>query len=104
MKDKFNEYGLKWISWYGHSEMCVLAYDEGCRNRYRPFATYGLAEVEDGHLLGTSFHNHSMPLIRYDTGDLVEATERTDGGLVVEFAIKEGRSGDFVVDKGGKKL
>ena len=104
MKEKFNEYGLKWISWYGHTEMCVLAYDKDCCNRYRPFATYGLAEVVDGHLIGTSFHNFDMPLIRYDTGDLVEATKVSEGGLVEEFAIKEGRSGDFIEDKQGKKI
>ena len=84
--------------------MCVLAYDKTCDNRYRPFVTYGLAEVVNGHLVGTSFHNFDMPLIRYDTGDLVEATARTDGGLVMEFAIKEGRSGDFIEDKHGKKI
>ena len=104
MKEKFNAYGLKWISWYGHTEMCVLAYDNDCSNRYRPFATYGLAEVVDGHLIGTSFHNFDMPLIRYDTGDLVEATRVSAGGLVEEFAIKEGRSGDFIEDKHGKKI
>ena len=104
MKEKFNAYGLKWISWYGHTEMCVLAYDNDCNNRYRPFATYGLAEVVDGHLIGTSFHNFDMPLIRYDTGDLVEATRVSAGGLVEEFAIKEGRSGDFIEDKHGKKI
>ena len=104
MKEKFNEYGLKWISWYGHTEMCVLAYDKNCDNRYRPFATYGLAEVADGHLIGTSFHNFDMPLIRYDTGDLVEATKVSEGGLVEEFAIREGRSGDFIEDKHGKKI
>ena len=104
MKEKFNAYGLKWISWYGHTEMCVLAYDNECGNRYRPFATYGLAEVVDGHLIGTSFHNFDMPLIRYDTGDLVEATKVSEGGLVEEFAIKEGRSGDFIEDKNGKKI
>lgn len=104
MKEKFEEYGLRWISWYGHTEMCVLAYDNDCSNRYRPFATYGLAEVVDGHLIGTSFHNFDMPLIRYDTGDLVEATRVSAGGLVEEFAIKEGRSGDFIEDKHGKKI
>jgi phenylacetate-CoA ligase len=84
--------------------MCVLAYDKDCDNRYRPFATYGLAEVEKGHLIGTSFHNFEMPLIRYDTGDLVEATMVSRGGMVEEFAIKEGRSGDFIEDKNGKKI
>lgn len=104
MKEKFEEYRLRWISWYGHTEMCVLAYDNDCSNRYRPFATYGLAEVVDGHLIGTSFHNFDMPLIRYDTGDMVEATKVSEGGLVEEFAIKEGRSGDFIEDKNGKKI
>ena len=28
----------------------------------------------------------------------------SDGGLVEEFAIKEGRSGDFIEDKNGKKI
>lgn len=104
MKEKFNEYGLRWISWYGHTEMCVLAYDKNCNNRYHPFATYGLAEVENGHLIGTSFHNFEMPLIRYDTGDLVEATKVSAAGMIEEFAIKEGRSGDFIEDKNGKKI
>lgn len=104
MKEKFDEYALKWISWYGHTEMCVLAYDKDCDNRYRPFATYGLAEVENGHLIGTSFHNFEMPLIRYDTGDLVVATKVSTNGMVEEFAIKEGRSGDFIEDKNGKKI
>lgn len=102
---KFDEYGLKWISWYGHSEMAVLAYGTiGQSNNpnnqtiiYHPFVTYGLTEVEDGHLLGTSYHNFDMPLIRYDTGDLVE---EVDGG----FKIKEGRNGDFIEDKNGKNI
>ena len=104
MTAKFAEYALKWISWYGHSEMAILAYDETCKNSYHPFVTYGLAEVEDGHLLGTSYHNFDMPLIRYDTGDGVELKLATSGGLCKEFAIKEGREGDFIEDKDGRKI
>ena len=104
MTAKFAEYGLKWISWYGHSEMAILAYDETCKNSYHPFVTYGLAEVEDGHLLGTSYHNYDMPLIRYDTGDGVEVKLATSGGLCKEFAIKEGREGDFIEDKDGRRI
>lgn len=101
---KFKEYGLPFVSWYGHSEMCILAYDDSAAkggafaNCYRPFPTYGYCEVVDGHLIGTSFHNTDMPLIRYDTGDLVEALP---GGA---FAVREGRSGDFIVDKNGKRI
>lgn len=96
MVRKFEEYGLKWVSWYGHSEMAVLAWADA-NMVYHPFVTYGLAEVKDGHLLGTSYHNFDMPLIRYDTGDLVEAVG--DG-----FRIKEGRSGDFIEDRNGKRI
>ena len=45
-----------------------------------------------------------MPLIRYDTSDLVEVTKVSAGGMVEEFAIREGRSGDFIEDKNGKKI
>lgn len=114
MVKKFEEYGLKWISWYGHSEMAVLAYGtiEQSNNQnsqtilYHPFVTYGLTEVVNGHLIGTSYHNFDMPLIRYDTGDLVEKVEIEGGGgqWTSDFRIKEGRSGDFVADRNGKKI
>lgn len=102
---KFESYALKWISWYGHSEMAVLAWADE-QMVYHPFVTYGLAEVEDGHLLGTSYHNFDMPLIRYDTGDLVEEVEVEGRGGQRNFAfkIKEGRNGDFVEDRNGKKI
>ncbi len=110
MVAKYQEYSLPYVSWYGHSEMCVLAYDSSGRNggafanRYHPFVSYGLAEETDGHLIGTSYHNFAMPLIRYDTGDLVEATRKTADGLLQEFAVKEGRANDYIVDKNGKRV
>ena len=129
---KFEEYGLKWISWYGHSEMAVLAWADE-KMVCHPFVTYGLTEVVNGHLIGTSYHNFDMPLIRYDTGDLVEEIEGrgwishgehkehregrgTDRSVVKgevgggqssvcnSFVITEGRSGDFVEDKNGKRI
>ncbi len=96
-------WGLDYISWYGHSEMCVLAYDEDSNGRYRPFVTYGFAEEVGGALCGTSFHNHDMPLIRYSTGDLIEP-KLTEHGTLDHFTIKEGREGDFVDDKAGNKI
>ena len=95
MKEKFNGYGLNWISWYGHTEMCVLAYDRDCNNRYRPFATYGLAEVVNGHLIGTSFHNFDMPLIRYDTADIATVSQKVgQRGRIVDRI--DGRNGDCI--------
>src|SRR5690606_17785337 len=69
--------GLRTISWYGHSEMAILApeLDPGS-GIYYPFYSYGFPEAlpDDGgyRLVATSTHNWAAPLIRYDTGDLVE--------------------------------
>lgn len=104
MVEKFQQYQLDYISWYGHSEMCILACDAGKNNHYRPLPTYGLAEVSDGRLLGSSFHNPDMPLIRYDTGDLVEKQAETAGGICTSFGIAAGRNGDFLADRQGKRI
>ena len=96
-------WGFDYISWYGHSEMCILAYDAESKNEYRPFLTYGYTEVEDGHLIGTSYHNDAMPLIRYDTGDIVSA-KYDSNGLVNTFSIEQGRVGDFVTDRHGVQI
>lgn len=71
-----------------------------------PYVTYGLTEVVDGHLIGTSYHNFDMPLIRYDTGGLVEDVSESPmvGHLTTAFAIREGRSGDFIEAGNGKKI
>lgn len=96
-------WNLDWISWYGHSEMCILAYDELKNNQYKPFLSYGLAENVNGHLIGTSFHNFDMPLIRYDTGDLI-ASENKKGQLMEAFSITHGRNADYIIDKKGKAI
>jgi len=76
---------------------------------YRPFQTYGFTEavpmVEGAHcrLVGTAYHNLASPLIRYDTGDEVSVVARRDG-LLQEFRIEAGRTGDFVVDRNGKRI
>lgn len=96
-------WNLDYISWYGHSEMAILAYDEFKTNNYKPFMTYGYAEVVENKLIGTSYNNFDMPLIRYDTGDLVEANYRSNG-LLESFTVKEGREGDYILDKNDKKI
>lgn len=99
--------GLKSISWYGHSEMAVLAPErEPGSGIYYPFHSYGYAEaVPDGdtyRLVATSTHNFASPFIRYDTGDLIEPTFKD--GLLECFRIKEGRNSDSVIDKNGRSI
>jgi phenylacetate-CoA ligase len=99
--------GLKTISWYGHSEMAVLAYEkEPGSGNYYPFQSYGIAEAvpEDAYyrLVVTSIYNYATPLIRYDTGDFIEPIFKN--GLMEYFRIKEGRNSEFVVDKNGRNI
>jgi phenylacetate-CoA ligase len=97
------------ISWYGHSEMAVLA-RESARGIYTSLPTYGYAEAVAAaggessvcRLLATSFDNLAHPFIRYDTGDLVESVGHSGGSF--SFKISEGRTGDFVVGHGGRRI
>lgn len=98
--------GVEPTAWYGHSEMCILAYEDGC-NRYVPLHSYGFVEaVDDGgdgsRLVGTSYWNTASPFIRYDSGDRISSEE--DGGLLRAFSVTSGRVGDFVVDKHGARI
>lgn len=71
------------FSHYGHSEMILLGMECEDTHDLHFFPQYGLLELLDedgrvvkpvaggtGELVGTSFHNQLMPLIRYKTQDL----------------------------------
>jgi len=97
------EWGLfNYMSWYGHSEMCVLAYDLKSNYNYKPLFTYGYAEEQNGMLIGTSFHNYDMPLIRYQTEDIISAI-KDNSGVISSFQITGGRVSDFIEDKKGQQ-
>lgn len=102
-----NELNIPSVSWYGHTEMAVLAYEKEQPYIYHPFQSYGFTEsVEiDGkqHLVGTTIHNKVGPLIRYDTGDIIEPLTYKDG-LLESFKVSEGRTGEFVIDRLGRNI
>lgn len=85
--------------WYGHSERIVLAAQGRSSNHLYLWPTYGFVELgepdENGHreVIGTSFHNHVMPLIRYRTGDLWSA----DGHVT-------GRDYEFLMSRTGRRI
>lgn len=96
------------ISWYGHSEFCVLAYEVE-PYVYKPMHTYGFAEAieqsgseSEAELLGTSYDNLVSPFIRYRTGDTINANFR--GNLIESFTVNEGRVGEYVVDSNGDRV
>ena len=67
--------------WYGHSERVVLAGEGAQSELFYFFPQYGFVEFgppnEEGlrEVIGTSFHNLVMPLVRYRTGDYVRLAE-----------------------------
>jgi phenylacetate-CoA ligase len=99
---------VKTISWYGHTERAILAYEKHEKYRYEPFLTYGFAEgiqdeAGDYQLIGTNYYNYASPLIRYNTNDTISNPIITDG-ILTSFNISKGRDGDFIIDKNNKKL
>jgi len=98
--------GVKSISWYGHSEFSVLAYEVE-KYIYTPLHTYGYAETvanDEGHqLVCTGYYNRVCPFIRYNTEDLIEPLEEHDG-ILRTFKIAAGRVGDFITDLNGKQI
>lgn len=93
-------------AFYGHSEGCIIAYETD-RGNYKPLHSYGFVEAieleEEMNLIGTNFYNNISPLIRYNTEDKIENPE-FDEDLLVGFKIKEGRNGEVIWDKEGKKI
>lgn len=98
--------------WYGHAERVVLAGEGRESPLFYFFPTYGYVEFgppdADGlqEIIGTSFHNLVMPLIRYRTGDYVRLAPR---GANREFpwpAVSEiaGRGQEYLVSAGGRKI
>ena len=97
--------------WYGHSERVVLAGEGHDSDRFYFWPSYGYVEFgepdEDGfqEVIGTSFHNHVMPLIRYRTGDFVKVADSDKGEFpwpaVTEIA---GREQEFLVSKAGRRI
>jgi phenylacetate-CoA ligase len=97
--------------WYGHSERVILAGEGRESDLFYFWPTYGHVEFGDAdaegfrEVIGTSFHNHVMPLIRYRTGDYVKLAE----GEAREFpwpAVSEvaGREQEFLIGPGGRRI
>ncbi len=100
--------------WYGHAERVILAGEGADSEIFYFWPTYGFAEFgppdEEGlrEVIGTSFHNLAMPLIRYHTGDYVRMAEPSNPDSL-EFpwpaAIEvAGREQEFLVGPGGRRI
>lgn len=97
--------------WYGHAERVVLA-GQGKQSDHLYFwPGYGYVEFGEPNamgqceVIGTSFHNVVMPLIRYRTGDFVKLPEKLEAELpMVEVAAVVGREYEFLVSGKGRRV
>lgn len=106
-------FGCPVIGQYGHTEMSVYAYQHKDDSVYECLPLYGYTEVlddkgrhvkegETGEIVVTGFNQIGMPFIRYKTGDLA-TYKGTKNGVVYIDAI-QGRTVDYLFDRGGKKV
>lgn len=106
-------------SWYGHAERCVLAGEcELNQQRYHIFPQYGIMEligkdgdpIQDeearGEIVGTSFNNYAMPLIRYRTSDIgrIDNSSCDCGRPYKIIESVEGRVQEMFVDETGRPI
>ena len=104
-------FGCRVFRWYGHSERVILA-GEGCQSEFFYFwPQYGFVEFgppdAEGlrEVIGTSFHNLVMPLIRYRTGDYVRLVENETKELPWPAAVEiAGRDQEFLVSATGRHI
>jgi phenylacetate-CoA ligase len=100
--------------WYGHAERVVLAGEGAQSELFYFFPQYGFVEFgppdQEGlrEVIGTSFHNLAMPLVRYRTGDHVRLAEPQDLSSVeypwpaaVDVA---GREQEFLIGATGRRI
>ena len=104
-------FGAPVFHWYGHSERVVLAGQGRTSNHLYFWPTYGFVEFGDAdangyrEVIGTSFHNHVMPLIRYRTGDYVKLVSALDAELpMIEVEEVVGRDYEFLLSASGRRI
>ncbi len=104
-------FNAKVLNFYGQAESVVDIFEceEGQLHINELFSEVELIPYENDiyHLVGTQLNNKSFPLIRYDTGDLVEYKGRQNckcgrKGRIVEKII--GRVDDVIVLRDGRKI
>lgn len=108
-------FGCPVINRYSNEELGLLAYTEPYSNNFTLntqsfyFELVNLLEDkpvkpgELGRVVITDLYNHSMPFIRYDTGDLAISND-TDRTSIKTFSSFQGRISDIIYDDKGNAI
>ena len=98
------------LHWYGHSERVVLAAQGHTSNHLHFWPTYGFVEFGEPdvqgnrEIIGTTFHNHVMPLIRYRTGDYCSPTFQSRDSTWPTVETVVGRDYEFLISATGRPI
>ena len=100
------------LRWYGHAERVVLAAEGTYSDLFYFWPHYGFVEFgePDGdglrEVIGTTFHNMAMPLVRYRTGDFVRLAKPDARREYAWPAVEEisGREQEFLVTGSGRRI
>ena len=105
-------FGCPVVETYGQAELVSFA------NRFPDGKMYespemGVTEIIDinqyedgeyGKIIATGMLNKAMPLIRYDTNDLISNTKYHKDGLLPEYGKILGRKDDVIILQDGRKI
>lgn len=103
-------FGARVFHWYGHSERVVLAAQGRTSNHLHFWPTYGFVEFGEAdaggnrEIIGTSFHNQVMPLIRYRAGDYCRPTQEGREFPWPAAAAVVGRDYEFLLSATGRRI
>lgn len=113
MRDELtNIYQTKVYDFYSHVENVVVIGEFTPSERYvmEDFFYPEIKSIKEtiggGELVGTSFYNFAMPLIRYRTGDIIEIENENLDNQISFLKIKsiKGREHDYIVLSDGRKI
>ena len=100
-------------SWYGQAEKVCLATQTKKSKLFHCYPQYGFTELinsnkdpvkiegKKGEIVGTSFINFAMPLIRYKTLDIATLSLQEDSEMphCLKFSKIDGRAQEFIISK-----
>ena len=101
-------FNTKVISWYGLSEKVLLAIDIEMTNKFKVYTSYGYPSIKDfnsdgfGEIVGSTFVNMALPLVKYRTGDFGRIENYNNNIFLCDISGRWGK--DFVYIDETKKV
>lgn len=109
-----SSYGAHLFDFYSHAENVAMICEKPDQKKYM-MEDYFFPEIVDqegnpaadchGELVGTSFYNYAIPLIRYKTRDYLKCKySEINDNQFLEVVEIEGRVDDFITTPDGKRI